>query len=167
MIAFLIVYMIKEDFPQISYKELDIMNRRKNIVKRIFIVILALTLLTSFSVNAASVPNPAHTDGVQTINTKYMLSASVNFQDLSNQQKITIETSAFVSIDKIYHEVTVYKNGELITDQTYEDYNTADLKTNLYYSAQSGDSFAVYVNHYTLQGGYLESAYSEEYHTFY
>ena len=89
--------------------------------------------------------------------TMYYLSGSLNFTRQTGKVSVNVTTSAFEYIDKIYHDVTIYKNGSLYSSQRYSNTNCQSYTSLIKVPAVSGDYFEVYVDHYTSHDGVTES----------
>ena len=89
--------------------------------------------------------------------TMYYLSGSLNFTRQTGKVSVNVTTSAFEYIDKIYHDVTIYKNGSLYSSQRYSNTNCQSYTSLIKVPAVSGDYFEVYVDHYTSHNGIVES----------
>lgn len=146
------------------------MKRLTNVKKIIVCGVISCLTLSSVALAKEPVDNQISLDPLQntqdeiiiTPYSMYMRSSSVNFKRLSNQLNITVTTKAFAYIDHIYHDVTIYKNGYWHSSERYENWGELQLLTPIRVSAQSGDYFEIYVDHYTDHDGYLESMHSVE-----
>lgn len=87
----------------------------------------------------------------------YYLSGSLTFTNGSNYVGVVVSTSAFTYVDKIYHDVTIYKNGSLYSSQRYSRANCQTYTNQINVPVVSGDIVTVYVDHYTSHNGVIES----------
>ena len=92
-----------------------------------------------------------------TTRSMYYLSGSLGFADGSNYVGVVVSTSAFTIVDKIYHDVTIYKNGTLYSSQRYSDTRCQTYTNQINVPAVRGDVITVYVDHYTYHNGITES----------
>lgn len=88
--------------------------------------------------------------------TMYYHSGSLNFSEGSTYLSVTVTTNAFEYIDKIYHDVTIYKNGSWYSSERYSDTDCQSYSTTIRVPAVAGDYFEVYVDHYTSHDGITE-----------
>ena len=86
----------------------------------------------------------------------YLLSANIVCNRGNGAASIDVTTKAFTSVEHIYHDVTIYKNGVWVSSERYEDWGKNKLMTNISVSAQTGDYIEIYSDHYTDHLGYLE-----------
>ena len=89
--------------------------------------------------------------------TMYYHSGSLNFARETGRVSINVTTSACEYIDKIYHDVTIYKNGSWYSSERYSNTNCQSYTSPIKVPAVSGDYFEVYVDHYTSHDGVTES----------
>ena len=87
----------------------------------------------------------------------YYLSGSLTLTTGSNYVGVVVSTSAFTIVDKIYHDVTIYKNGTLYSSQRYSDTRCQTYTNQINVPAVRGDVITVYVDHYTYHNGITES----------
>lgn len=87
----------------------------------------------------------------------YYYSGSLGFSNGSNYVGVIVSTSAFTYVDKIYHDVTIYKNGSLYSSKRYSNTNCQTYTNQINVPAVSGDIITVYVTHYTSHNGVTES----------
>ena len=87
----------------------------------------------------------------------YYYSGSLTFTNGSNYVGVVVSTSAFTYVDKIYHDVTIYKNGSLYSSQRYSRANCQTYTNQINVPVVSGDIVTVYVDHYTSHNGVIES----------
>lgn len=125
----------------------------KKFLKALILVCIAFSIAMSGTVFA---------DGVTTydasgMRTMYYYSGGIGFHDGSNYIGVIVSTNAFDYIDKIYHDVTIYKNGSWYMSQRYSDTNCESLSTTIRVPAVSGDYVEVFVDHYTKHGSIVES----------
>ena len=125
----------------------------KKLLKTLLLVCIAFSIAMSGTVLA----NDAFAYDASGMRTMYYLSGSISFHDGSNYVGVIVETCAFDYIDKIYHDVTIYKNGAWYLSQRYSDTNTESLSTTIRVPANDGDVIEVYVDHYTQHGSIVES----------
>ena len=72
--------------------------------------------------------------------------------------EVSVTTSALTIVEKLYHYITVYKNGELIMDnELFVKYNTGLMNTSIDFDAKDGDIFKVVVKHCAKDGSIVES----------
>lgn len=123
--------------------------------KRKFFKALALTLVLCLCLGCIVHAVPIEED-VQPYS-MYFSASSSNFTRLSGKVNLIVTTEATRYVSSIYHDVEIYKNGELYLSQRYSDTNCVDLVTSIDIPASSGDYFIASVTHYTHHNGYLES----------
>ena len=87
----------------------------------------------------------------------YYYSGSLTFTNGSNYVGVVVSTSAFTVADKIYHDVTIYKNGSLYSSQRYSNTRCQTYTHQINVPASRGDVITVYVTHYTSHNGVTES----------
>lgn len=97
---------------------------------------------------------------VESVDAIYLLDADITINKDSGEVNVRVTTSACTSVDYIYHDVSVYKNGVRISWERYDAFNKDELITNIRVAAQSGDYFEVLVDHYTDHLGCLEVMYT-------
>ena len=127
-------------------------------LKRIVSFILSVCLMGAVSVGyvfAADTDSPA-TDEL-TPATMYLQSGGISYSNLnSNTMRVTISTNANTFASSLYHDIVIYKNGTLVYNSRDSKSNSTYLRTNLDFSASSGDFFSTYVTHYVSHNGYTE-----------
>lgn len=99
-------------------------------------------------------------NGEPTPHSMYFHSCSLDVFPSNGVMAVNITTKASRHVDRIYHDVTIYKNGIWLSSNRYENQGQVQLASYLSVSAQPGDYIDVYVDHYTEHGGYVESAHS-------
>ena len=92
-----------------------------------------------------------------TTRSMYYLSGSLTFSNGSNYVAVIVTTSAFTYVDKIYHDVTIYKNGSLYSSKRYSDTECQTFGNQINVPVVTGDVVTVYVDHYTSHNGVTES----------
>lgn len=130
----------------------------KKLLKTLLMLCIICSLAVSGTVFAAA-NNTEIAEAEATPRTMYYLSGSLGFGDGDGYIRVAVSTSAFEYIDKIYHDVTIYKNGSLYLSQRYSDTECQTLSTNIRVPAVKGDTIEVYVDHYTSHNGIVESGY--------
>ncbi len=92
--------------------------------------------------------------------TLYFNFGNLKLDKKSGSISVKVDTYAYSSVDHIYHDITIYKNGILYSYDRYEDWNIDTLNTVLSVPASSGDIIDVEVTHYTSHNGITEKDYS-------
>ena len=87
----------------------------------------------------------------------YYYSGSLTFTNGSNYVGVVVSTSAFTYVDKIYHDVTIYKNGSEYSSKRYSDTDCQTFTNQINVPVVTGDIVTVYVDHYTYHNGVTES----------
>lgn len=87
----------------------------------------------------------------------YFRAGTITLSAASGVMSVNVTTKAMQTVNHIYHDVTIYKNGSWYSSKRYENWGKAELKTLIDVPAQSGDTVEVYVDHYTEHGGVTES----------
>lgn len=131
---------------------------KQNNLKKIAASVLAMCLVgaasTSF-VSATDTDSPI----VEEVkpSTMYLQSGGISYSHLnSNTMRVTISTNANTFASSLYHDIVIYKNGNLVYDDRDSKNNSTFLRTYLDFSASSGDFFSTYVTHYVSHNGYTE-----------
>lgn len=135
----------------------------KKLLKTLLMLCIICSLAVSGTVFAAA-NNTEIAEAEAAPRTMYYYSGGLGFADRDGYVLVSVSTSAFTYIDKIYHDVTIYKNGSLYLSQRYSDTECQSLSTNIKVPAVSGDVLTVYVDHYTSHNGIVESGYHAESH---
>lgn len=131
---------------------------KKNYLKKMVASVLTVCLIGAFGlsyVTATDTDSP-FVDEVKP-NTMYLQSGGISYNHLnSNTMRVSITTKANTYATSLYHDIVIYKNGVLVySDRAYGS-NSTRLRTNLDFSASSGDFFSTYVTHYVSHNGYTE-----------
>ena len=119
--------------------------------------LLILGIICCLSVSGTILAAPIDSGETASPYSMYYLSGSLGFSRGSNSVAVIVSTDAFTYIDKIYHDVTIYKNGSLFSSKRYSDTDCQTLDTQINVPAVSGDIIVVNVDHYTYHNGITES----------
>lgn len=120
-------------------------------------LILGVVCCLAVSGTAFADANLGHAGDNAATRSMYYLSGSLGFSNGSNYVGVIVSTSAFTYVDKIYHDVTIYKNGSLYSSKRYSSTNCQTYTNQINVPAVSGDVITVYVTHYTSHNGVTES----------
>lgn len=127
-------------------------------MKKILKTLLIFGIICSLAVSGTAFADAkAGVDETAAPYSMYYLSGSLGFSEGSNHVSVLVSTSAFTYVDKIYHDVTIYKNGILYSSQRYSDTECQSFSTQINVPVVSGDIVTVYVDHYTSHNGITES----------
>ena len=118
-------------------------------------------IICSIAVSGTVFADTNTDDNTVTPYSMYYLSGSLGFSAGNNSVAVIVSTSAFTVADKIYHDVTIYKNGILYSSKIYSDTKCQTLSTQIDVPVTSGDVVVVYVDHYTYHNGVTESGHNE------
>lgn len=139
--------------------------KRKKVVKILTVGVVVGSLLTSNTVWAAE--NSDTSDLLCNANwlvddelrpySSYLHSGSISFSTSAGTIVVNVVTKAYQSINHIYHDITIYKNGSWYSSDRYEEWSVSKLNTHIDVPVQSGDTVEVYVDHYAEHGGVTES----------
>ena len=139
--------------------------------KRVLLLLVALCCTIGHTVTLAESTqedirfNPViqtNNDGIMPM-TMYYIGNSIEMARPTGYARIYLATMAVTTINHIYHDVTIYKNGALyMSNQRYSDWNCFRLDTTINVPAKSGDYIEVYLDSYTDHNGCLESGNASE-----
>lgn len=127
-------------------------------MKKLLKTLLILGIICSMAVSCTAFAD-AKVGGDESVApySMYYYSGSLTFTNGSNYVGVIVSTSAFTVADKIYHDVTIYKNGVLYSSQRYSDTKCQTYTNQINVPAVRGDVITVYVDHYTYHNGVTES----------
>ncbi len=136
---------------------------KKNLSRKVTAAALSCCLIVPMGA-AYAAPLPPATADVSAASaggivpfSKYLKAGTISFTPATSTMYVNVSTRAFIKVDHIYHDVTIFKNGVLYSSGRYDDYGTNSLSTTIKVDAKSGDYIDVYVDHYTAHGGVVES----------
>lgn len=92
----------------------------------------------------------------------YYRTESLSVTRGNGKADITVGTYANRTVSHIYHDVTVYINGNWYSSERYENWNTEEYKNSFSVPASSGDYIDVYADHYTENNGLTEVGHSHK-----
>lgn len=127
------------------------MKQMKKMARGILCGALAASLLCGATCFAAEaqIADPAAVPAAQdSVNTINFYAGNINFFHENGYITVNVSTEAFTWANKIWHDVTIYRNGVWVMSQTYTDWNTYFLETFIDVPAQNGDRIEVYVDHH-------------------
>ena len=133
-------------------------------MKKTLKTLLMLCIICSLAVSGTLFVN-ADDIGAEsnaTPRTMYYYAGSLGFAEGDGYGTVSVSTTAFTYIDRIYHNVTIYRNGSLFSSRTYSDTDCQKLTTNIKVPVNRGDVLTVYVDHYTSHNNIVESGYHED-----
>ena len=136
----------------------------KNLIVGVMVGCL-LSAGTAYAAETIDAPTGTATisgNSARSIQSKYISYGRIVF----TSSTINVTTRAFTKIDHVYHDVTIYKNGSWVSSDRYEAWNTTGFTTPISINASSGDTFDVYVDHYTDHEGCVEVLSSHEMYTY-
>lgn len=121
------------------------------------ILIMALSMTTGgFAANEAEAESEIVADtGVEPYS-YYMRDKGISFSIMSGRVDVNFFTYANQSVEHIYHDVTIYKNGIWQLSNRYENWGVTTLQTTIPVYALSGDYIDVYADHYVEHYGITE-----------
>lgn len=77
----------------------------------------------------------------------YYRGGTIDVSQLGTTCYISPTTKSFIACH-IYHDITVYKNGQWVTSKRFEDWNSISLTSSVTVSVSTGDVLDIYVDHY-------------------
>lgn len=148
--------------PKYNNERMINMNLSKKLTKGIAIIAAAGTLFGSSAVYAENAENVNSIDirfsnGEIVPFSKYLDTGTTKITKENGCFKVTVDTVASVVATRIYHDVTIYKNGVLYSSKRYQDWNVVRLLTPITVPASSGDTISVSTKHYVIYNGTTES----------
>ena len=90
----------------------------------------------------------------------YYKTGTISISRSSGSVTVTVSTYAYQTVSHIYHDVTVYINGNWYSSERYENWNKISLSNSFSVPASSGDYIDVYADHYTENNGLTEVGHS-------
>ena len=127
------------------------MKQMKKMARGFLCGALAVSLLggaTCFAAEAQTAEPAAVAASQDSVNTINFYAGSINFNSQPGYMNVYVTTEAFTNANKIWHDITIYRNGVWVMSQTYTDWNTYFLETSIDVPAQNGDRIEVYVDHH-------------------
>ena len=148
--------------PKYNNERMINMNLSKKLTKGIAIIAAAGTLFGSSAVYAENAEN------VNSIDIRFSSDEIVPYSNYIKTGvtqisrgngcfSVSVETTASLTATRIYHDVTIYKNGVLYSSKRYQDWNISSLYTPISVPASSGDPISVSTKHYVIYNGTTES----------
>lgn len=129
----------------------------KKVFKVVLAMVLALSLLPGVSAWAAAPPDTGVKPNMTILESgEAAIYSGAEYGE--NYVEVSVTTSALTVVEKLYHIITVYRNGEMVMDhKEFAEYKTDIFNTSIRFYAEKGDIFKVVIEHGAKDGSVKES----------